>query len=68
MDVLAGLAVASALLIGLIGMVFASQATLGVAIIGFACRIAIVARLLQASAHNRALRQDLADSRPRWPA
>jgi Na+/phosphate symporter len=44
-----------AILIGIIGFLFTSQATLGVAIIGFGCLVAIVGRIQQASAQHKEL-------------
>jgi hypothetical protein len=44
-----------AILVGIVGFLFTSEATLGVAIIGFACLIAIVGRIQQASAQHKEL-------------
>jgi hypothetical protein len=44
-----------ALLAGVLGVVFASQATMGVAFVGFGCLCAILARLRQADIHHHAL-------------
>jgi uncharacterized membrane protein (UPF0136 family) len=40
---------------GLIGLLFSSQATSGVAILAFSILLAIVARILQANVHHAAL-------------
>lgn len=55
----------TAVLIGLIGLVLASQATLGVAVVGFACLLAVAARMIQAAGHARSLRREITDSRTR---
>jgi hypothetical protein len=49
MNVVAGLLAAVALFVGVIGLGLSSQATVGASIVGFACLIGIVARIVQAS-------------------
>ena len=44
-----------ALLAGFLGLVFASQATIGVGLVGFGCLLAILARIRQADVHHREL-------------
>lgn len=56
---LAVLLLLAAIAVGAGGMLFVSEATLGVAIIALACLIAIIARLVQAAAHNRAVLAEL---------
>lgn len=41
-----------ALLAGAVGLLFTSQATMGVAIVGFACLLGIVARIVQSADHR----------------
>jgi hypothetical protein len=41
-----------ALLAGVLGLVFASQATIGTALVGFGCLLAILARITQAHYHQ----------------
>jgi len=41
-----------AILIGLAGLLFASQASIGAAIVGFACLLGIWARIWQAAVHH----------------
>lgn len=41
-----------ALLIGFAGLMLASQASAGAAVVGFGCIVAVCARLAQASAHQ----------------
>lgn len=43
-----------AFLIGIAGLYDASQATFGAALVGFACLLAILARIHQADAHHEA--------------
>lgn len=45
-----------AALFGVVGLIEASQATFGVALIGFACLVGILARLDQAERHHKASR------------
>lgn len=52
-----------ALLVGIVGILFASQATMGVAIVGFACLLAIVGRIQQASVQHKELLGQIKDSR-----
>lgn len=40
---------------GLLGLLFASQATLGAAMVGYAVLLAVLARLAQANAHHAAV-------------
>ena len=47
--VLAGIAV----LVGLVGLMKATQATIGVSLVGFACLLAVVARIQQAAEQRR---------------
>ena len=44
-----------AFLIGIAGVLDASQASLGAALVGFACLMAILARIHQADAHQAAI-------------
>jgi len=48
----------ASLLVALIGLFFASQATLGVALVGCACLLAMYARLVQADDHARRTAHD----------
>ncbi len=54
------LLVLAAVLIGLLGLLFASQATGGAAVVGFACLLGIWARIWQAAVHHRDLVAQLA--------
>lgn len=45
-----------AVLVGVLGTIAASQATMGVALVGFACLLGICARVIQARDHQRELR------------
>ena len=47
----------------LVGFVFASQATMGVAILAAACLLAILARIAQASSHHDELKRMLREQR-----
>lgn len=42
-----------ALVGGLLGLVLASEATIGVAVLAFCCLLAVIARMAQASAQHR---------------
>jgi hypothetical protein len=46
------------LLVALLGLLFASQATIGVALVCFGCLLAIYARLAQAHVYHRELHAD----------
>jgi hypothetical protein len=50
-DVLMGALIVLAVILGALGLLFTSQATLGVGLIALACLIAILARIAQASHH-----------------
>jgi hypothetical protein len=52
-DVLMGALIVGAVILGAIGLLFTSQATLGVGLIALACLSAILARLAQASYHRK---------------
>jgi hypothetical protein len=52
MNFVAGLLAAIALFVGVVGLGFSSQATVGASIVGFACLIGIVARIVQASGRS----------------
>ncbi len=56
MEFLTALLVAVAAFTGVAGLAFASEATMGVAIIAFACLLAIFARIAQAAAQYAAKR------------
>lgn len=43
-----------AILVGAIGVAGSSQATFGVALVGFACLLGVIARIVQAAAGQRA--------------
>lgn len=51
----------------LVGLIFTSSATMGVAIIAVCCFLAILARLAQAGHHHREIMRAL-DARDRRPA
>lgn len=53
MEGLTVLLVVVAVIAGLIGLLFSSEATAGVAIISFACLLAIFARISQAAAQHQ---------------
>lgn len=52
-EIIATLLVVASILVGLLGLLFASEATIGVALVGCACLIAIIARIAQAVALHR---------------
>ncbi len=54
-----------ALLVGAFGVIASSQATVGVALVGFACLLAVVARIAQAA---EATEKRVTDSRARVAA
>lgn len=56
-----------AFLIGVAGVLDSSQATTGVALVGFACLLGIFARLEQASQHQRQLLDAARPSDPQRP-
>lgn len=58
------LLVIAAILLGCVGALFLSQATTGVGIIAFACLLAILARITQASDHHQAQRAAASADRP----
>ena len=64
MEALAGIFVAFALLIGLVGIVVTSEATSGVGLIAFACLLGIFARMAQASAHASRLEKKAPKQKP----
>jgi hypothetical protein len=49
MNVLAGVLAAVALLVACVGLLFSSQVTFGASLVGCACLLGIVARIVQAS-------------------
>ena len=52
-----------AALVGLAGLLFASEVTLGVAIVGFSCLLGILIRIAQAERHQAELKQLLLPER-----
>ncbi len=68
MRLLAGLAVIGGILLAGSGFFLASEATMGVAMIGLACFFGIVARMLQASDHHAHLVATIKAGRQTAPA
>jgi hypothetical protein len=67
MKELAAALVVMALLGTVAGILFASQATAGVALVSASCLLAILARMAQASAHHEALMRQIEDARTGKP-
>jgi hypothetical protein len=58
-SLLAALTIVGAVLLGLVGISSLSEATLGVGLIGAACLLGIISRILQAEAHHKQISKSL---------